>query len=241
MQKITKYNIFITKEVDHYTIAHLVVNDDLLIDLDMPLYIASTLFVAGSMRSNVDVSIDGKTIINGAYHGKTLASKKGLSIGSMAAVKGSLRSDENISVTELDISNDIVTNKTFFATGKVVSKGSLSAGEVVVLNEFSTFAENIVAGLMVDAKSGFACNGRFKVAGSEESVYARVCVADSVFIKTGMILNGYVRGKRFDTIIDYRKCVTEIASMPSEDMSYLDKMLVIAIPSLVSSEQKIQS
>ena len=80
MQVITRNSKYLVHTETHYVITTLVANDDLEVDLDKPLEVSSDLFVAGNVRSNVDLSVEGKAIIKGNFSGKTLAAKKGIVI-----------------------------------------------------------------------------------------------------------------------------------------------------------------
>jgi len=239
MQTILKTNKYISKNKDHYTISSLIVNDDLYVNLDMPLSVLNDLFVAGNLKADNDISIEGRTLINGTFSGKSLASKKGIVIRQNSLVSGSLRSDNHITVEGLRISSDIVTNKSFVASGQVDSKGNMAAGETIVLSKFSSFKGSIVAGLMIDAKESFSCGGKVKIGGMIVNTYARICVSDAVFIKTGEILNGYHRGKKFDTIPDFSEDIKRRIS--KKEPSSLDKLFVIGMTPLLNSEMAIVS
>jgi len=228
MQKITKHNKYIVKKESHYFIHSLIANDDIVVDLDMPLEVAGDLFSAGSVQSNVDLSIEGKAVIGGGYTGATLAAKKGIQIVLTCSSTGSIRSDKAIKLLDkASIEGSLMSNTKISTYGYLIVGGDVSAGEAMTANSFFVVYGSLVAGMKLDAKDSFACDGVVKIAGVPVDTYARVCLNDKVFIKTGDTVNSYSAGSEDEVIVSYDKSRREIMKKKPTDMSPNEVVLVM--------------
>jgi len=228
MQKITKYNKYIVKKENHYLIHSLIANDDIIVDLDMPLEVSGDLFSAGSVQSNVDLSIDGKAVIGGGYSGATLAARKGIRIVLTCSSTGSVRSDRAIDLLgKASIDGSLISNTKISTHGYLIVGNDISAGEAMVANNFFVVHGSIVVGMKLDAKDSFACNGTVKVAGVEISSYARVCLNDKVFIKAGNTLNIYSEGREEDVVVNYENRQKELLKKKPTDLEAIEVAMLL--------------
>ena len=239
MHTIADGNKFILDQGEFYSISSLIVNDDLKIDLTKPLHVSGNLFVAGTVYSNTDVSVDGAIIINGGFNGDTLASIGGIQIQALLNLNGSLRSNKTVTIGSGEVKGDIVINRNMFVTRGLNAHGDVAVGETIYLGGFSTFNKLLVAGLCIDAKDAFSCNGKVKLAGEIVETYARICVANSVVIKMGDIICGRVGGINMEPIVGSNKYLDSLEEQKNPQLTFFESILLTLRKTLPHIEQPI--
>jgi cytoskeletal protein CcmA (bactofilin family) len=204
----------------------LIVNDDLTIDLDKPLQVSGNLFVAGTVHSNSTLSIDGTAVVNGNFIGKTLAAVGGIQIQASLELSGSLRSNKKVIIGVGRVTGDIVINRSLFVSRGLDVQGDVAIGETLQLGSFSTFNGLLVAGILIDAKDAFTCNGSVKLAGNIVETYARICIADSVVIKMGDVICGRVAGVEVEPILGSKKYCDDLAKEDPLQLTHFKSTLL---------------
>lgn len=222
---LNKKNKFLEKHENFYSIATLIVNDNLKIDLDKPLNIESYFFVAGNVDSNVDIGCEAGILIQGSFRGSTLASKREIVVRGRLTTSSSIRSNGNIQIGYSEVLGSVVANGSILCYSTLKVKGSVSAENRIASFRNLEVDGDVACGMGLDVHESFVCFGRVKVAGIEVFSYGRLNSYDATFVVTGDVLTGSIAGEVFNPIINAREYVNGIISGESKDFSKLNSRL----------------
>ena len=241
MLKLMSNNRYIVKTEEGYSISSLVVNDDMIVDLDEPLFVSGDMMVSGSIQSNTPIKVDGRIIVIDGIDGVSLNGLGHIEIKGRASLSGSIMSDGAMLLSSSEIGGNVMSGKSVISTGRLKIAGDISAGDRLLVAGSMSVIGRTVVGRSLDIRGALSAGGEVKLMGTKIASYGRITVGTTtIIIADDILITENVHGTITNSL-NYRDVIEELKGKKKEDLFPEEIEVLRCSPFLGSLAAKLYS